>query len=65
MLGGQRKLAGCVSRGLHGDIMIMIYDETSVHKNNILFIDVQIINTYLLHNIRVIELIFVIGGDLT
>ena len=55
MLGGQRKLAGCVSRGLHGDIMIMIYDETSVHKNNILFIDVQIINTYLLHTICVIE----------
>ena len=35
--------------------MIMIYDEISVHKNNILFIDVQIINTYLLHTICVIE----------
>ena len=33
----------------------MIYGGTSVRKNNILFIDVQIINTYLLHNICVIE----------
>ena len=37
-LGDNEKLAGCVSRGLHGDIMIMIYDETSVHKKIIFYL---------------------------